>query len=72
MARYGDSYGDITYEAPTPGLIDSLKVTAAKLQAEEIASARGDTVDADDETQAIAYVEQWYRWDRAARCWRPK
>ena len=70
--RYGDQYGDIVYADPTEGLLKSLKATAAKLLALEISIARSDEVDADDETKAIAYLEQWFRWDRNRRCWVPR
>ena len=72
MARYGDQYGDIIYPDPTPGLLDSLKATAAKLEAEQLAFNRGDEIDTNDEAKAIAYIEQWYYWDWARRCWRPR
>ena len=67
-----DYYGDIELPEMTQGLLEATRATAAKLEAEEIATARGDEIDTDNEAEAIAYIEQWYYWDRAARRWRPR
>jgi len=70
MAR--NNYGDIKYGDYKRGTLESIKGTTARLEALELAYDRGETIDSDNEAVAIDYLEQWYYFDYAARCWRPK
>jgi hypothetical protein len=69
MARQ-NTYGNIELPECPEGLIDSLKESQAKNLACECASAQGIEIDTEDVQTAVAFVEQWYDYDRENRCWR--
>jgi len=62
-----DTYGDIVHPDMKWGLQESLKETAARQLAEEIAINLNESYD-----DPVAYVEAWYYYDYDQRCWRPK
>lgn len=65
-----NNYGNIQLPDCPEGLIDSLKESQAKNLACELAFAQKKDIDTENVQVAIAFVEQWYTYDRVNRCWR--
>ena len=66
-----NNYGDIQYGEIAPGLAESLKMTSAKVTADEISWCRGEYKDHQDEQEAVEYLESLdYRYDYSHRAWR--
>lgn len=66
-----DTYGDIQLPGYKPGMLEALKMTSAKLKADEVSFHRGEYKDHQDEEEAVEYIEALgYRYDDVNRVWR--
>lgn len=66
-----NNYGDIQHPDYPPGMLKSLKMTSAKLKADEVSFHRREYKDHQDEEEAVEYIEALGYWyDDRNRAWR--